>query len=96
MCKKLTSVSHSSTESEIVSLDAGLHMAGLFVLDFWDIVIEVLRTTKDDIQPGHTSSRKFQKTQPNHSSSGKLKYVQHYSTFHDSRNKTNVSIEIKV
>ena len=28
MCKKLTSVSHSSTESEIISLDAGLRMDG--------------------------------------------------------------------
>ena len=29
MCKKQTSVSHSSTESEIVSLDAGVLMDGL-------------------------------------------------------------------
>ena len=29
MCKKQTSVSHSSTESEIISLDAGLRMDGL-------------------------------------------------------------------
>ena len=28
MCKKETSVSHSSTESEIISLDAGLRMDG--------------------------------------------------------------------
>ena len=28
MCKKQTSVSHSSTESEIISLDAGLRMCG--------------------------------------------------------------------
>ena len=51
MCKKQTSVSHSSTESEIISLDAGLRMGGLPALDLWDTVIEVLRTTKDDIQP---------------------------------------------
>ena len=36
MCKKQTSVSHSSTESEIISLDAGLRMDGSLVLDLWD------------------------------------------------------------
>ena len=29
MCKKRTSVSHSSTESEVIFLDAGLHMDGI-------------------------------------------------------------------
>ena len=42
MCKKQTSVSHSSTESKIISLDAGLRMDGLLALDLWDIVTEVL------------------------------------------------------
>ena len=45
MCKKQTSVSHSSTESEIISLDASLRMDGLLALDLWDLVIEVLGTT---------------------------------------------------
>ena len=31
MCEKQTSVSHSSTESEIISLDAGLRLNGIFV-----------------------------------------------------------------
>ena len=43
MCKKQTSVTHSSTESEIISLDAGLRMDGLLALNLWDIVIEVPR-----------------------------------------------------
>ena len=34
MCKKQTSVSHSFTESEIIWLDAGLRMDGLFALVF--------------------------------------------------------------
>ena len=76
MCKKQTSVSHSSTESEITSLDAGLRMDGPPALDLWHIAIEVLRTTKDDIQPGHTSGQ----VQPNHTSSKKLEYVQPNST----------------
>ena len=42
MCKKQTSVSHSSTESEIISLDAGLRMDGIPALDLWDLFIEVL------------------------------------------------------
>ena len=40
--KKQTSVSHSSTESEVVSLDAGLRMDGIPAFDLWDVVIEVL------------------------------------------------------
>ena len=54
-CKKQTAVSHSSTESEMISLDDGFRMDGLFALDLWDIVIEVLRSTKNNVQPKHTS-----------------------------------------
>ena len=43
--KKRTSVSHSSTEAEIISLDAGLRMDGVLALDLWDVAIEVLRST---------------------------------------------------
>ena len=53
MCKRQTSVSHSSTESEIISLDAGLRLDGLPALDQWDIVIEVLRSTNNIVQPNH-------------------------------------------
>ena len=45
MCKKQTSVSHSSTVWEIISLDAGLRMDGSRALDLRDVVIEVLRST---------------------------------------------------
>ena len=55
MCKKQTSVSHSSTESEVISLDVGLHMDGLPALDLWDIMIEVLRSTDNNVQIKHTS-----------------------------------------
>ena len=41
MCKKQTSVSHSSQESEVISLDAGLRMDGLAALDLLGVVIEV-------------------------------------------------------
>ena len=57
MCKKQTSVSHSSTESEIISQDAGLRMDGLLALDLWDMVIDVLRPTSNKVQPtGNWSS----------------------------------------
>ena len=41
MCKKKTAVSHSSTESEIISLDAGLRLDGLFALELWDLIVSV-------------------------------------------------------
>ena len=42
MCKKQTSVSHSSTESEIISLDAGLRLDGIPAIDLWDLIVAVL------------------------------------------------------
>ena len=57
MCKEQTSVPHSSTEAEIISLDAGLRMDGIPVLDLWDLVVEVFNTspnqfnnTKDQVR----------------------------------------------
>ena len=45
MCKKQTSVSHSLTESEIISLDAGLRLAGIPALDLWGLIVAVLGNT---------------------------------------------------
>ena len=42
MCKKQTAVSHSSTESEIISLDTGLILDGLPALQLWDLIVSVL------------------------------------------------------
>ena len=50
MCKKQTSVSHSSTESEIISLDAHLRMNELLALDLWDLVIESLSLFSNPIK----------------------------------------------
>ena len=41
MCKKQTAVSHSSTEFEIISLDAGLRLDGLPALELWDLIVSV-------------------------------------------------------
>ena len=53
MCEKQTSVSHSSTESEIISLDAGLRLDGIPALDLWDLIYSVLgNTTQNRIERG--------------------------------------------
>ena len=53
MCKKQTSVSHSSTESENISLDAGLRLDGIPALDLWDLIVSVLgNTTQTTERPG--------------------------------------------
>ena len=54
MCKKQTSASHCSTESEFISLVAGLRMDSIPALDLWDLVIEVLRSSKKTDQFGET------------------------------------------
>ena len=66
MCMKQTSVSHSSTKAKVMSLDAGLRMDGILSLDLWDVVIEVLRSSKNT----HTSSsdKSLSRRNPEHKS----------------------------
>ena len=40
-------MSHSSTESETISPDAGLPIDGIFSLDPWDVVKEVLHSSNN-------------------------------------------------
>ena len=47
MCKKQTSVSHSSSESDVISLDAGLRLDGIPALDLWGLEIEVSFTSSN-------------------------------------------------
>ena len=49
MCKKQTAVSHSSTESEIISLDAGLRLDGLPALDLCHLIVLVLGNTAQNL-----------------------------------------------
>ena len=42
VCKKHGALSHSSTEAEVIALDAALRLEGLPALMLWDAVIEVL------------------------------------------------------
>ena len=50
MCKKQTAVSHSSTESEIISLDTGLRLDGLPALELWDIIVSVFGSVSQIFQ----------------------------------------------
>ena len=60
MCKKQTSVSHSSTESE---MDAGLRLDGIPALDLWYLIVAVLGNTnssnkaREDLCPNQREVR---------------------------------------
>ena len=64
MCKKQTSVSHSSTKSEIISLDAGLGMDGIPALDLTDLIVTVLH--------GNTHQNNQVRRDPYKSPNGKI------------------------
>ena len=67
MCKKQTSVSHSSTESEIISLDAGLRLDGIAALDLWDLIVSVLgNTTQNHDRTGRPVVNKSEACSPPH------------------------------
>ena len=66
MCKKQTSVSHSSTESVIISLDAGLRMDGIPALDLWDLVFEVLQSSLNQPVQGNLLRDKDQRETHQH------------------------------
>ena len=67
MCKKETSVSHSSTESEIISLDAGLRLESIPALDLWDLIDSVLgNTTQNHDRTGRPVVNKSEACSPPH------------------------------
>ena len=67
MYKKQTSVSHSSTESEIISLDAGLRSDGIPALDLWDLIVSVLgSTTQNHDRTGRPFVNKSEACSPPH------------------------------
>ena len=55
MFEKQTSVSHSSKDSEIISLHAGLRLDGIPALDLWDLIVLVfgnkIQTHDKTVQP---------------------------------------------
>ena len=70
MCKKQTSVSHSSTESEIISLDTGLRLDGLPALELWDLIISVFGNVS------HISDRTGQPVNGKNKSHNKIDVIQ--------------------
>ena len=68
MCTKQTTVSHSSTESDIISLDTGLRLDGLPALELWDLIVSVLgnvsRVSERSVQPDN-DVHKHHKSQKN-------------------------------
>ena len=57
MCKKQTAVSHSCSESEIISLDIGLRLDGLLALELWDLIVSVLgNVSRVSDRSGHPDS----------------------------------------
>ena len=69
------SVSHSSAESEVISLDAGLRMDGLPALDLWKHCDRGATYNQGQLSTWSHSGNIGQ-IQPNRTSSGKLEYVQ--------------------
>ena len=49
LCKKQGPVSHSSSEAEVVSLEAGVRMEGIPALLLWDLVVDVFSEVKGEI-----------------------------------------------
>ena len=47
LCKKQGAISHSTTEAETISLDAGLRLEALPILMLWDIVIDTFSIEAD-------------------------------------------------
>ena len=75
LCKKQTSVSHSPTEGEIISLDGCLRMDGIPALDLWDLTIEVFHSSSNQI-----NKSKGQESQGN---------LSRNTTFHMKKPKSN-------
>ena len=69
LCKKQALVSHSSTESEIISLDTGLSLDGLPAVELWDLIVSVLGNASrvsdrsgqldNDVHERHKSQKKI-------------------------------------
>ena len=74
MCKKQTAVSHSSTESEIISLDSGLRIDGLCALQLWDLNVSVFGSVSQiSDRTGRLVNVDLKR---NHKSQGKIKMME--------------------
>ena len=62
-CRKQTAVSHSCTDSQLISLDTGLRMEGLLALTLGDLVIDVLEPLVSGKQGGNFWLSRRKRTQ---------------------------------
>ena len=69
MCKKQTAVSHSSTESEIISCDTRLRLDGLRALELWDLIGSVFGSVS---QVSDRSGQPDNDVNKHHQSQGKI------------------------
>ena len=88
MCKKQTSVSHRSTEAEVLSRGAGLRMDGIPALDHWDLVIEVFHSSPNQLNhtKGQVRGESSRKTTSNEHTQNQTKIPIH----HDNLELSNV------
>ena len=73
MCKKQTALSHSSTESEIISLDTGLRLDGLPALELWDLLVSVFRSVS---QISDRTGRPFNDVKKHQKSQRKINVIE--------------------
>ena len=75
MFKKKTSVSHSSTESEIISLDTRLRLDELLVLELWDLIVSVLGNVSRVSNESEKPESDAHKRQKSHNKIDKMKDI---------------------
>ena len=66
MCQKQTSVSHSSTEAEIISLDSDLRLDSIPALTLWDLVIEVFHSAQNRLTQERATEKPVGSCQARH------------------------------
>ena len=93
MCKKQTSVSHASTEAEIIPLDAGLRLDGITALDLWDLIVAVLHGNTNHNDQVRGAPHKFPTPKKIHGKIGNLDNVDFISSnVHSSRREASLYI----
>ena len=73
-CKKQTAVSHSSTESEIISLDTGFRLDGLPALELWGLIVSVFGSVS--VISDDRTGRPVNDVKKHHKSQGKINVME--------------------
>ena len=75
MCKKQTAVSHSSTESEIFSLDTELKLDAFLALELWDLIVFVLGNVSRVSDGSGQPDRRVHKNHKSHNKVDTMKNI---------------------